>query len=85
VRRQPNGANWELISDGHGVHWPDVDEDMTIGTIRPDFENPLCDGPARGPDTAQTALRTAWRQLLLAVMFVSHDSFVPERPERINC
>ena len=20
-------ANWELIGDGHGVHWPDVDED----------------------------------------------------------
>ena len=21
--------NWELIGDGHGVHWPDVDEDIS--------------------------------------------------------
>jgi hypothetical protein len=30
-------ANWELIGDGDGIHWPDVDEDisaegMLIGT-----------------------------------------------------
>src|SRR2546428_6436032 len=24
-------ANWELIGDGHGVHWPDVDEDLSAG------------------------------------------------------
>ena len=23
-------ANWELIGDGHGVHWPHVDEDISI-------------------------------------------------------
>ena len=22
-------ANWTLIGDGHGVHWPDVDEDIS--------------------------------------------------------
>jgi hypothetical protein len=22
-------ANWQLIGDGHGVHWPDVDEDIS--------------------------------------------------------
>ena len=22
-------ANWELIGDGNGVHWPDVDEDIS--------------------------------------------------------
>ena len=22
-------ANWQLISDGHGVHWPDVDENIS--------------------------------------------------------
>jgi hypothetical protein len=22
-------AHWELIGDGHGVHWPDVDEDIS--------------------------------------------------------
>lgn len=21
--------HWELIGDGHGVHWPDVDEDIS--------------------------------------------------------
>ncbi len=21
-------ANWELIGDGHGIYWPDVDEDI---------------------------------------------------------
>jgi len=22
-------ANWEIIADGHGVHWPDIDEDIS--------------------------------------------------------
>jgi len=22
-------ANYEIIGDGHGVHWPDVDEDLS--------------------------------------------------------
>ena len=22
-------ANWRLIGDGHGVHWPEVDEDIS--------------------------------------------------------
>jgi hypothetical protein len=22
-------ANWKLIGDGHGVHWPDIDEDIS--------------------------------------------------------
>lgn len=22
-------ANWELIANGHGVHWPDIDEDIS--------------------------------------------------------
>ena len=22
-------ANWELIGDGQGVHWPDIDEDIS--------------------------------------------------------
>ena len=33
-------GNYEIIGDGHGVHWPDVDEDisaegMLIGTPAP--------------------------------------------------
>jgi len=22
-------SNWEIIGDGHGVHWPDIDEDIS--------------------------------------------------------
>ena len=22
-------ANWEIIGDGYGVHWPDIDEDIS--------------------------------------------------------
>jgi len=34
--------NWELIGDGHGVHWPDVDEDISA-------EGMLNGIPARRP------------------------------------
>jgi len=23
-------ANWEIIGDGQGVHWPDIDEDISV-------------------------------------------------------
>src|SRR5262245_60357108 len=26
-------ANWELIGDGYGVHWPDVDEDISAESM----------------------------------------------------
>jgi len=35
-------ANWELIGDGYGVHWPDVDEDISA-------EGMLSGIPARRP------------------------------------
>ena len=35
-------ANWELIGNGHGVHWPDVDEDISA-------EGMLAGVPARRP------------------------------------
>jgi hypothetical protein len=35
-------ANWRLIGDGHGVHWPDVDEDISA-------EGMLSGVPARRP------------------------------------
>lgn len=37
-------ANWQLIGDGHGVHWPDVDEDISA-------EGMLNGVPARRPRT----------------------------------
>ena len=28
-------ANFELLGDGHGIHWPDVDEDVSVdGLLR---------------------------------------------------
>lgn len=32
--------NWRLIGDGRGIHWPDVDEDLSVegllrGTVAP--------------------------------------------------
>ena len=26
-------ARWELLGDGHGVHWPDIDEDLSVSGI----------------------------------------------------
>jgi len=23
-------TKWELIGDGHGIHWPDIDEDISV-------------------------------------------------------
>ena len=39
-------ANWELIGDGHGVHWPDIDEDLSA-------EGLLHGVPARRPGRAR--------------------------------
>jgi hypothetical protein len=28
-------AHWEIIADGHGIHWPEVDEDISLdGMLR---------------------------------------------------
>jgi len=39
-------ANWRLIGDGHGVHWPDVDEDLSADGM-------LNGVPARRPGVAK--------------------------------
>ena len=26
-------AKWELLGDGEGIHWPDVDEDLSVAGI----------------------------------------------------
>jgi hypothetical protein len=28
-------ANWQLIGRGTGIHWPDLDEDISIESLRP--------------------------------------------------
>jgi len=33
-------ANYRIIGDGHGVHWPDIDEDISAEGV--------CGGPASG-------------------------------------
>jgi len=25
--------NWELIGDGEGIHWPDIDEDLSVAGL----------------------------------------------------
>jgi hypothetical protein len=35
--------NWELLGDGQGIHWPDVDEDLSVAGLlagTPSLENP---------------------------------------------
>jgi hypothetical protein len=41
-------TNWQLIGGGHGVHWPDVDEDISA-------EGMLSGIPARRPTTRRRA------------------------------
>ena len=45
-------ANWRLIGDGHGVHWPDVDEDLSA-------EGMLNGVPARRPRVAKAPANRA--------------------------
>jgi hypothetical protein len=26
-------SNWQLLGDGEGIHWPDVDEDVSVAGI----------------------------------------------------
>ncbi|MCY3659449.1 MAG: DUF2442 domain-containing protein [Caldilineaceae bacterium] len=36
-------AHWELIGDGEGIHWPDLDEDISVNGLlagRPSDESP---------------------------------------------
>ena len=50
-------ANWELIGDGHGVHWPDVDEDISA-------EGMLHGVPAHRPKGAKRSYRRPANQAL---------------------
>jgi hypothetical protein len=50
-------ANWQLIGDGHGIHWPDVDEDISA-------EGMLSGGPAPRPTkTPPQVIRPANKRL----------------------
>ena len=43
---QAQRSNWRLIGDGHGVHWPDIDEDISA-------EGMLNGIPARRPESGR--------------------------------
>ena len=30
---QSQKDNWELLGDGEGIHWPDIDEDLSIAGL----------------------------------------------------
>ena len=35
-------ANWQLVGGGHGIHWPDLDEDIAVADLlagRPSAES----------------------------------------------
>jgi len=48
-------ANWEIIGDGHGVHWPDIDEDISA-------EGMLYGIPASRPPVSSNKLRLKSRK-----------------------
>ncbi len=50
-------ANWQLIGDGHGVHWPDIDEDLSADGL-------LNGVPARRPRGRVAAQQPPARQAL---------------------
>jgi hypothetical protein len=50
-------ANWEIIGDGHGVHWPDIDEDISA-------EGMLCGIPApRPPVSSKLSLKSEKKKI----------------------
>ncbi len=42
-------ANYEVVGDGHGVHWPDVDEDLSV-------EGMFHGVPARRPENSPSEI-----------------------------
>ena len=52
-------ANFRLIGSGQGIHWPDIDEDISI-------EGMLHGEPAHRPisDYVSSKVRRGWRQAL---------------------
>jgi hypothetical protein len=52
-------ANWQLIGDGHGVHWPDVDEDISAEGMLRGIPAHRPRSPDRGTRPANRALQPA--------------------------
>lgn len=30
---QPQRDHWQLLGDGEGIHWPDIDEDLSVAGL----------------------------------------------------
>ena len=30
---QPQRENWEVLGDGEGIHWPEIDEDLSVAGL----------------------------------------------------
>jgi hypothetical protein len=54
-------ANWELIGDGHGVHWPDIDEDISAEGMLSGIPAPRPRASRRATRPANTALQPTSR------------------------
>lgn len=52
-------ANWQLIGHGHGVHWPDVDEDISAEGMLSGVPAPRPHGPGRGTARPAGKMRQA--------------------------
>src|SRR5688572_23201631 len=37
--RPEERSNWELIGDGHGIHWPELDEDIGVEDLLDGFKS----------------------------------------------
>ncbi|MPZ16431.1 MAG: DUF2442 domain-containing protein [Luteitalea sp.] len=67
-------ANWTLIGDGHGVHWPDIDEDVSA-------EGMLHGIPARRPRGRPTRHRRPASSVAMPASRVSSRA-LPKRRAR---
>lgn len=72
--RQPpkERGNWEIIGDGHGVHWPDIDEDISaegmlygIPAQRPQASSGVNLKPERKKKTANKNMKQIGRKTAL--------------------
>jgi len=44
-RLQEQRRNWRFIGPGMGIHWPDIDEDLSVAGLVRDFGDGVGDAP----------------------------------------
>jgi hypothetical protein len=69
--RPEHRAKWELIGQGHGIHWPELDEDISV-------ENILFGQPS-GEGARSFARWKEWYQKTNAEQLTSPDAAEPGR------